>query len=167
MSWSDSTFAQDGFVSDLVIATLSEKQYEQGFVLDGYPRTIIQAKAFCVQFSRPCYIFSLKADESLLINRCLARSVCPECGRIYVEFDTPAITVGTCDDCGIGLVKRADDRLEIVERRIREEQAELEQITLLLETKFPVIFIECAGKLITTSNLILTRILDLQPLVTG
>ncbi|MCY6957381.1 adenylate kinase [Clostridium brassicae] len=112
----------DELTIDLVKDRLSESDCKNGFLLDGFPRTVKQAEAL-EDFLR---INNQKIDTALLIDvpgklifeRMTGRRVCPACGASYhVKFNPPKIE-GKCDACGSDIVQRKDDAEETVRDRI-------------------------------------------------
>lgn len=101
-----------------------------GFILDGFPRTIPQAEMLdkaLLEIDRPLdAVVNLQVDRDELIRRLSARWICSECGEPYhVESKKPK-EAGKCDVCGGDLVQREDDKPEAVRRRLQvyEEKTE-------------------------------------------
>jgi len=115
----------DEIVNEIVknkIATL------ENFILDGYPRTLEQAKFFS-SFAKFDYIFDLEVPKSFLIDRLSGRRMCtktkdPSCkGAFHIQFNPPARD-GVCDLCGSELYQRKDDSLETIDKRLNSYDAE-------------------------------------------
>ncbi len=115
-------FVSDEITNEVVKNRLLEEDVVNGFVLDGYPRTINQAEYLenflKIQNLKLDYVFSLTAPEDLLIKRIAGRRTCPKCGAIYNIYFLKSKVEGICDICGTALTKRADDTEEIVKERI-------------------------------------------------
>ncbi len=108
----------DGLVLKLLEERLARPDARNGFVLDGYPRTLAQAE----QLSRIARIdaaawFEVPAET--LTERLAGRRVCPKCQRVYNVATNPPRTPETCDDDGSPLAQRSDDRPEAVAERLR------------------------------------------------
>ena len=106
-------------VPDEVVNAIVEKALTSadGFVLDGYPRNMDQAREL-EGMTNLDVILSLSVSESELIDRLTGRRVCDDCGTNYhVEFDQPE-TEGVCDECGGELIQREDDTEEAVRNRL-------------------------------------------------
>lgn len=126
-------------VSDaLVIAIISERlsfsDCRNGFILDGFPRTVAQADALAgmlVSDSKSIdHVISITVDSEELISRVIGRLTCKGCGRGYhVKFDPPAVA-NQCDSCGAPLFQRDDDREETMRARLQTYQ---EQTAPLIE----------------------------------
>jgi len=107
-------------VPDEVVNAIVDKALGEadGYVLDGYPRTLEQAE-FLTDITDLDVVLYLDVDEDVLVERLTGRRVCSECGASYhLEFSPPA-EAGVCDDCGGELVQRDDDTEETVRERIR------------------------------------------------
>lgn len=106
----------------LVKERLSRDDCKNGYLLDGFPRTIPQAEALekmALEISRPVeLVININADRDELIRRISGRRVCPKCGNSYhVDFKKPK-TEGICDRCGNELIQRKDDSIESLNVRL-------------------------------------------------
>lgn len=118
----------DEVVIGIVVERLQHEDCSNGFILDGFPRTVAQAdalqdnlKALGKELDR---VIALQVDTEALVERLTGRRTCKSCGRGYhVRFDPPA-EEGRCDVCGGELVQRDDDREETIRKRmtVYEEQ---------------------------------------------
>jgi adenylate kinase len=121
---------------DITINTLKkrieEMDCQNGFILDGYPRTIPQAQALDEAVKIDA-VLNLRIHEKILIMKLSARRICNNCGENYniidvqetlngMEYHMPAMrpeTPGKCDKCGGTLIQRKDDRVEVIETRLK------------------------------------------------
>jgi len=109
-------------VPDLLVNLVLEKRLSQpdcakGFILDGYPRTLSQARFLESKF--PVHVaVLLEAPDEVIVERVSGRLVCPKCGATYHVKWKPPKKPGVCDVCGARLVRRPDDRPEVVRRRL-------------------------------------------------
>ncbi len=111
----------DEVVIGIVEERLERPDAEGGFVLDGFPRTTDQAEALADMSVTIEVVVSLEVPESELVRRLSGRLVCPECGAAFHEEFNPPSSDDVCDECGHqGLVKREDDRPEVVRERLAE-----------------------------------------------
>jgi adenylate kinase len=121
------SLVSDDITVELVKERLSESDSEDGFILDGFPRTIVQAQALETFVEISAVVnFDITNDE--VIARLSGRRVCTKCGRNYhIAFMSPA-QEGICDNCGVPLYTREDDKIEAISHRIevyREQTAPL------------------------------------------
>lgn len=118
-----SAMARGEFVSDEVITKLLKKRLEakdckKGYILDGYPRNISQAKTYDnilkeLNYDEGLVVF-LDIDKSLAMKRALSRVVCSKCGLSYnlINKEYAPLKEGICDNCGSSLKIRSDDNEE-------------------------------------------------------
>jgi adenylate kinase len=115
-------FVEDDIVNRVVASRIARPDCVNGFLLDGYPRTVPQARQFAALvrqrgLSDPIVIHLDVADDAL-VARLTARRQCPECRRIYnLQFQPPRIA-GQCDDCHAPLLIRDDDSESVIRRRL-------------------------------------------------
>jgi adenylate kinase len=116
---------------DLIIAMIQERLGEEdtreGFVLDGFPRTVTQAEAL-EALSTPDVVLALEASEDQLIDRLSGRRVCRHCQTIYHVVHDPPKRKGICDRCGGELYHREDDTEEVIRERLRAYREETEPL---------------------------------------
>jgi adenylate kinase len=124
---SEGKLVPDDLVIQMMERRLSLEDCERGFILDGYPRTIRQAKALDKVHPVDFVLYIDVTDEEIL-RRATGRRVCKTCGAIFHVESSPPRTSGICDTCGSELVIRADDTESTVWKRMevyREETAPL------------------------------------------
>ncbi len=113
----------DQLVADLVRARLQEPDCENGFILDGYPRTIAQAEllnAALASLGRKLdKVIYLSAPEELLMQRLTARMNCKDCGVTYNKLFAVPAKDGVCDQCSGALIQRPDDSPETAQKRLK------------------------------------------------
>jgi adenylate kinase len=107
----------------LVKERLSNKDCENGFLLDGFPRNVAQAEALDKILTELNVkldgVLDVNVEPEILIRRIVGRRVCKNCGATFhIEFNKPK-TEGICDNCGQPLVQRADDTEETAGSRLR------------------------------------------------
>ncbi len=111
----------DQVVVDMVMDRLSRDDCGKGFLLDGFPRSIVQADALAKAGARVDHVVLLEVGEELLVVRITGRRTCPDCGRVYNVVTGPSADGVHCDACpGVELVVRGDDTEETVRNRLRE-----------------------------------------------
>ena len=114
-------------VPDDVIIGMMENRIKQddcknGFILDGFPRTVAQAEAFDKMLEKNSLeldkVLLIDVEEEEIINRLTGRRVCPNCGAVYHVKNKPPKEEGICDKCGSKLIQRDDDKEEVVRNRL-------------------------------------------------
>jgi adenylate kinase len=112
----------DDLVVELVKDRLTQEDCKDGFMLDGFPRTELQAKALDDELksleTSLDVVINIEVDHNLLIERITGRRICKDCGATYhVKFNPPKVQ-GICDACGGELYQREDDKEETVKKRL-------------------------------------------------
>jgi adenylate kinase len=120
-------FLDDGlYVTDELVNRMVEERIEaadcaSGFILDGYPRTLSQARTIGERLDRRRIgrvVVHLKVDYNRIIARLAGRRYCPQCAAVYNLSSRPPQQPGTCDQCAGQLAIRDDDRESVVRRRL-------------------------------------------------
>ena len=119
----------DTLVVNIVEARLAQSDCDTGFILDGFPRTPLQAQALDhildEQGKTLDVVIRLDVNEAELVSRLAGRRTCPRCGRAYHLRFNPPLSDSLCDDCpNQPLQVREDDREETVRDRLRIYQVE-------------------------------------------
>lgn len=119
----EAVLASGGLVDDeltnaLVKDRLSQSDTENGFILDGYPRTIAQAEALKT-FAKIDGVINFVLDEDEAIKRLSGRLTCGECGAGYHSVNKKSKVNGVCDVCSGSLVVRKDDTMEAISTRLK------------------------------------------------
>jgi adenylate kinase len=113
----------DDLMIDLVRERLSREDTRNGFILDGFPRTVEQAAALdemLEDLGRKIDVALLvNADEEEVVKRISSRRVCPECGKVYNLLTIRPKVEGRCDNDGAELIQRDDDMPDTVRARYR------------------------------------------------
>jgi len=112
----------DDVVIEIVRERLAEADCENGFILDGVPRTIPQAEALEASGIRIDAVVAIEVSEEEILRRMGGRRVCETCGASYHIQTIPPKQEGICDSCGGKLIQRQDDMPETVHARLEVYQ---------------------------------------------
>jgi len=119
-------------VNKVIEKALKDEKYKNGFILDGYPRTIDQAEflenALWKLKKNIDIVLNLTAPEEVIIERLAQRRMCSKCGALYNLVTMKPKKKDTCDNCGSPLIQRKDDEAETVKNRIRVYQQDTSPI---------------------------------------
>ncbi len=117
----------DEIVVQLVRDRVSQSDCRDGFLLDGFPRTINQAEILEVMLNEAGIaldgVLDFEVGEDELVRRLSGRRVCPQCGATYHIENVPPKKANTCDECGSDLEQRTDDMPDSIRTRLREYEA--------------------------------------------
>lgn len=106
----------DDVIIAMVEKRLQENDCQKGYLLDGFPRTLVQAEAFEKienKIGKPVEcVIALEVGFDTLVERITGRRICPKCGAIYHIHNKPSKVEGICDVCGSELTQRKDDTVE-------------------------------------------------------
>lgn len=116
----------DELILGIVAERVSQNDCANGFILDGVPRTLAQAKALKAKGVRIDHVVSIELEDSVIEGRMTGRRVCAKCGASYHVAANPPKTEGICDLCGSELVIRKDDAPETVRKRLEVYHASTE-----------------------------------------
>ncbi|MDD7602271.1 MAG: adenylate kinase [Firmicutes bacterium] len=118
----------DDLVIEIATTRLLEDDCKNGFLLDGFPRTVYQAEKLdeflAAHGSKIDKVLDIAVEKEELITRLTGRRVCKACGASYHVVNIPPKKEGVCDICGGELVQRADDNIETVTNRINVYEAQ-------------------------------------------
>ncbi|MFN0116706.1 MAG: adenylate kinase [Elusimicrobiota bacterium] len=122
----------DELVSKVVFEKICDKSQINSFLLDGYPRTVDQAKALDLFLTKNNLVVDavifFDVDFSELVNRLSARRTCAKCKEVFNLINKSPKKENICDSCGGELIQRPDDKAEIVQDRLRIYKKQTEPI---------------------------------------
>lgn len=121
----------DDVTIGMMMGWLSDPEQEEGFVLDGFPRTLAQAKALDKSLEErggADRVLNIKVSREELVRRLSARFICRQCQAPYHQEFSPPREAGRCDRCGGELYQRDDDKPEAVQKRIQVYTEESEPL---------------------------------------
>jgi len=123
-------------VPDEIIIEMMDKAIEkapaEGFILDGFPRTVNQAveldKALAASRQQIDAVLNLRIDDNVVSRRITGRRSCPQCGAVYHVENLKPKTEGICDNDGTELVQRSDDTQEVLNNRLEAYHRQTEPL---------------------------------------
>jgi adenylate kinase len=107
----------DEIVNEVVKNRLNEDDCKQGFLLDGYPRTVNQAESMPA-FKNIGVALNFVVSDEVIMERISGRRTCRKCGAIYHIKNVPPTIDGICDRCTGRLVQRSDEKPEVIKNRL-------------------------------------------------
>jgi len=124
----------DEVVIGIIEGRLAQPDAKAGYILDGFPRTVPQAKALDELTARlnmvPDAVVNITASTEMVVRRLSGRRTCRDCQAVYHVVNIPPKEAGVCDRCGGELYQRDDDQEETIRKRI---QVYMEQTAPLLD----------------------------------
>jgi adenylate kinase len=139
---------------ELVMALLQERLAKpdaaSGFLMDGFPRTISQARALDARMGEQDQsidaVLALEAPEEVLVRRISGRQICAGCGAVFNRFFRPAKTDERCDDCGAELTQRSDDSEVAVRQRLAQYRSKTAPLMgFFAAAQWPVHLVDSVG----------------------
>jgi adenylate kinase len=124
----------DELVIQLIKERLEKEDCKRGFLLDGFPRTIAQAKAI-EKFTKIDKVLNFVASEDIVMDRLSGRRVCKKCDAIFHVRNRPPKVSGICDNCGGELYQRKDDGTEDIRKRMKEYEKKTKPLIEYYEKK--------------------------------
>lgn len=124
----------DQLVIDLLKDRISQDDCKNGFILDGFPRTIPQAETLDTIASID-KVLNLDVPDSVIMDRMTGRRSCPACGMTYHVQNNPPKAEGVCDNCGAALEIRRDDSPEVVSKRLETYHTQTEPLRAYYEAQ--------------------------------
>jgi adenylate kinase len=119
----------DEVIVQLIKERVAKPDCKNGFLLDGFPRTMGQAKEL-ERMTDIDLVLSIVVDFESLVERAVGRRTCPKCSAVYHIKFNPPMNAGICEKCGSKLIQRDDDKEETVRNRLKVYQ---EQTAPLIE----------------------------------
>lgn len=149
----------DEVIIGIVKERLAQPDCQNGYVLDGVPRTIAQGEALeKMGVDIDCVLNLTVADESI-VARMAGRRVCGQCGASYHVVSKPPKQDGVCDRCGGALAIRKDDEAATVQKRLASYHEETEPLVSFYKERGILVEIPDAGS-IEATNLAIMKVLE-------
>ncbi|RBP67421.1 adenylate kinase [Alkalibaculum bacchi] len=141
----------DELVVDLVKDRLLEEDCKDGFMLDGFPRTVLQAESLEEELTRLGQtlnaVININVDAELLFKRLTGRRICKSCGATYHVYFNPTKSEGICDKCGGELYQRDDDQEATVKKRLEVYQEQTQPLIDYYKNKGTLVDIDGVGEI--------------------
>lgn len=154
----------DQIVVDIIRDRILKNDCKNGFILDGFPRTLSQAKVLDEMLknlgNKLDVVFYFIVSKESIVHRLSGRRICNACGANYhIKFVPPAVD-GICDKCGGKLYQRADDKMETVQERIKVYREQTEDLIAYYKKNRILKEIESETNIETIAKNILSAIND-------
>lgn len=138
----------DDIITELLDKRIALDDCKNGFVLDGYPRTVEQIELLNQVLEKNSMkidkVIELIASDELVFKRILERKQCKKCGKMY-GIDFPSKVEGVCDDCGGELTVRTDDTKETLAKRIKVYKENSKEILEYYKKKGLLLSVDSSG----------------------
>lgn len=118
----------DEVVIGIIQERLQNDDCKNGFILDGFPRTIPQAEALDEMGVTIDKVIDFEVPDEVIVTRLSGRRVCEKCGRPYHLVDLKPRVEGICDDCTGALIQRKDDQVDTIKARLEIYHSETEPL---------------------------------------
>ena len=144
----------DTVVIDIIKEHLATDACKNGFILDGFPRSIPQAEALDAMGVQIDAVLSLEVPDETIVTRMSGRRTCPGCGASYHVLYKPSAKADVCDKCGADLVIRADDKPETVLNRLKTFHNQTEPVKSYYAAKNKLICVVGQEEVADTTKLV-------------
>ena len=125
----------DDVIMSIIAERIAQPDCENGFILDGVPRTLAQAEAMEAKGIKIDHVVSIEVDDAEIIGRMSGRRVCTKCGASYHIVNNPTKSEGICDLCGAQVATRVDDEPATVLHRLEQYHAKTEVLKSFYEQR--------------------------------
>lgn len=148
----------DEVVIDIIRERLAQPDCADGFVLDGFPRTIAQAEALDAMGVTIDKVIDIEVSDDRIVARMSGRRVCEKCGASYHLLYKKPAAEGVCDACGGTLVQRRDDHPDTVLERLRVYHEQTEPLKAYYEKQGKLRIVEGQEEVADTTRLTLAEV---------
>ncbi len=148
----------DSVVIGIIEHRLKEDDCKDGFILDGFPRTVPQAQALDAMGVNMDLVISIEVPDEKIVTRMGGRRLCKKCGSTYHILYNPSETEGKCDKCDGELYTRADDVPDVVKERLHVYHDQTEPLKDYYASKGKLVTVEGQEQVADTTALTLAAI---------
>jgi len=134
----------DNLIVQLIKERVSKPDCKNGYLLDGFPRTMGQAKEL-EKMTDIDLVLNIVVDFEVLVERAVGRRTCPKCSAVYHVKFNPPMNEGICEKCGSQLIQRDDDKEETVRNRLKVYQEQTEPLIEYYRRKGKLVDIDGSG----------------------
>ncbi|MCC8072875.1 MAG: adenylate kinase [Clostridiales bacterium] len=150
----------DDIIIGIIQDRIKEKDCENGFILDGFPRTIPQAQALEDMGVEIDKVLDIEVSDEAITKRMSGRRVCAKCANSYhIEYKKPSVD-GVCDACGGELIQRKDDAPETVQARLAEYHEMTEPLKDFYKELGKLVVVEGQEEVADTTALVFAALED-------
>jgi len=136
----------DDLVNELIKKALERPESQNGYMLDGYPRTLYQANTLeKLPQGKIDIVFNIELPTEEIVRRISSRRNCPKCKAVYNLLYSAPKKEGVCDKCGTGLVTRSDDNPDTIRNRIGVYEKNTKPLVEYYEKKGVLVRIDSSG----------------------
>lgn len=150
----------DDVVIGIVRERLKENDCKNGFILDGFPRTVPQAQALDSMGIVIDKVIDIRVPDEKIVQRLSGRRVCGSCGASYHLLYKKPEKEGVCNSCGAQLVQRTDDKEETILERLKIYHEQTEPLVEFYEKKNKLVVVEGQEEVADTTALTLKALED-------
>ena len=151
----------DEILIGIIKDRLAEDDCKNGFILDGFPRTIPQAEALDAMGIEIDAVLDIEVPDAEIITRMSGRRVCEACGSSYHVVHKQPKVEGKCDSCGGTLVQRKDDHPDTVKERLEVYHTQTEPLKEYYSNQGKLLVVHGQNEVETTTKLVLEALEDL------
>ena len=148
----------DELTCDLVVDRIQQDDAKNGFILDGFPRTVAQAEALDAMGVQIDKVIEIAVPDEKIISRLSGRRVCEGCGASYHVDFKPTKVEGKCNLCGANVVQRIDDKPETVIARLKTYYEKTAPLKDYYTRKGKLITVQGQEEIAETSKLTLAAV---------
>lgn len=135
---------------NIIIKLMKEALNKDNFILDGFPRNLVQVRELEDEHINVDAVLNLEVDEKNIISRISGRRICSKCGKIYHLKNMPPKKDEICDVCGSKLCQREDDKPETIKKRLKTYKEQTEELIKYYSDKGVLDNIDANGNKETT-----------------
>lgn len=150
----------DDIVIKIIKDRLEQKDCTQGYVFDGYPRTIPQAEALDEMGIEIDVVLNLEVADDEIIHRLSGRRTCtnPQCNAVYHLLYNKPQTTDVCDKCASALYQREDDQIDTIKKRLQVYHKQTEPLIEFYKKKGNLVSVQSQGEVKDTTALVIAAL---------